>query len=376
LNWSRAERFPSPTRSFEDVADDTFVILHTSESTGFPKPVEVSNSLLATVDAQQILRDVDGRRVTAHAWSNKTAYSALPPFHSAAFNWLVFSIFQNTQLLLGPPDAPPSLSILQRILELQISDLGMLLPSLLNDIVADPQLLPLLSRWEAVCYGGASLQAEIGDAICEHTKIFQTLGSTETFNLPELAWRDKQEWKWNRFHPDLNLEFVQLDDDTFELVFRRDQGKLIHQGAFRTFPNLESYSMGDLYKRHSTDPDLWMHCGRKDDIIVLANGEKLNPRLAENVIAQHPEIKSALIIGSDRSQVAVLAEMRPNSILSTLPEDEQLAALLPAIKAANEISPGHAQIDPHFVRCVDADTFLRSPREISRGRKPSSRTPL
>jgi acyl-CoA synthetase (AMP-forming)/AMP-acid ligase II len=252
----------------------------------------------------------------------------------------------------------------------------MLLPSLLNDIVADPQLLPLLSRWEAVCYGGASLQAEIGDAICEHTKIFQTLGSTETFNLPELAWRDKQEWKWNRFHPDLNLEFVQLDDDTFELVFRRDQGKLIHQGAFRTFPNLESYSMGDLYKRHPTDPDLWMHCGRKDDIIVLANGEKLNPRLAENVIAQHPEIKSALIIGSDRSQVAVLAEMRPDSILSTLPEDEQLAALLPAIKAANEISPGHAQIDPHFVRCVDADTFLRSPKGDIQRRKPSSRTPL
>jgi thioester reductase-like protein/acyl carrier protein len=341
--------------------------LHTSGSTGFPKPVEVSHGCIATIDAQQSLRDVDGRRVTTSFWANKTVYSALPPFHSAAFNWLGFSIFQNTQLVLGPSDAPPSLSIMQKILELRIAQLGMLLPILLQDICAEPQLLPLLSQWEGVCYGGAMLQPEIGDAICQHTRIFQNLGSTETFNLPELEGKDKKEWKWNRFHPDLNIEFMPADDDSYELFFRRDQQKLKHQGAFWTFPDCDSYSMGDLYKRHPTDPGLWMHCGRKDDLVVLANGEKFNPRIAENVIAQHPEIKSSLIIGSDRNQVAVLIEAKPGSTLPSLPKEEQTKVLLPILKKANEVSPGHAQIDPHFVRCVEAGTFLRSSKgEIQR----------
>jgi thioester reductase-like protein/acyl-CoA synthetase (AMP-forming)/AMP-acid ligase II len=367
LDWRRDERYPSPTKSYEDAINDKFLILHTSGSTGFPKPVEVSHGLIATIDAQQDLREVDGRRPTTSLWANKIVYSALPPFHSAAINWLGFSIFQNTQLLLGPSDAPPSIAILQRILELRIAQMGMLLPVLLQDIVAESHLLPLLSRWEGVCYGGAMLQPEIGDAICEHTKIFQNLGSTETFNLPELEWKDKKEWFWNRFHPDLNVEFVPVDDDSYELFFRRDQEKLKHQGAFWTFPDRDSYSMGDLYKRHPTEPGLWMHCGRKDDIIVLANGEKLNPRAAENVISQHPEIRSALVIGSGRTQVAVLAELRPGSTLPVLSAQEQTKALLPSIRKANEISPGHAQIDPYFVRWVKAGTFLRSSKgEIQR----------
>jgi thioester reductase-like protein/acyl carrier protein len=367
LDWRRDERYPSPTKSFEDAINDSFLILHTSGSTGFPKPVEVSHGLIATIDAQQSLREIDGRRVTTSFWANKMVYSALPPFHSAAINWLAFSIFQNTQLILGPSDAPPSLSILQKILELQIAQMGMLLPILLQDIAAEPQLLPLLSHLEGVCYGGAMLQPEIGDAICQHTRIFQNLGATETFNLPELEWKDKKEWGWNRFHPDLNIEFVPVDDDSYELFFQRDQKKLKHQGAFWTFPDRDTYSMGDLYKRHPTDPELWMHCGRKDDIIVLANGEKTNPRAAENVIAQHPEIRSALVIGSGKSQVAVLVEVKQDSTLPTLSEEAQMKALLRVIEKANEISPGHAQIDAQFVRCVKAGTFLRSSKgEIQR----------
>lgn len=47
---------PNPyTKSFEDAASDPFLVLHTSGSTGLPKPIIWKNSLLSTLDATRLL---------------------------------------------------------------------------------------------------------------------------------------------------------------------------------------------------------------------------------------------------------------------------------------------------------------------------------
>ena len=43
------------TKSFEDAASDPFLVLHTSGSTGLPKPIVWKNSLLGTLDATRLL---------------------------------------------------------------------------------------------------------------------------------------------------------------------------------------------------------------------------------------------------------------------------------------------------------------------------------
>ena len=77
--------FPHP-KTFADARQDPFVILHTSGSTGLPKPVRVPHGSLATIDAQHLLPLVEGRCTHAQFFDDpKTAYSTYPNFHVGYF---------------------------------------------------------------------------------------------------------------------------------------------------------------------------------------------------------------------------------------------------------------------------------------------------
>ncbi len=70
------------------------------------------------------------------------------------------------------------------------------------------------------------------------------------------------------------------------------------QGVFHTFPELQEFNFRDVYTRHP-DPnkaDYWCSAGRSDDIIVLGNGEKIQPAEIESIINSHPEVKGCLVV--------------------------------------------------------------------------------
>ena len=69
-------------KTFAEARQEPFVILHTSGSTGLPKPIRVPNGSLATVDAQHLLPPVEGRLTHAQYFLEpRTAYSTYPNFH-------------------------------------------------------------------------------------------------------------------------------------------------------------------------------------------------------------------------------------------------------------------------------------------------------
>ncbi|EME43601.1 hypothetical protein DOTSEDRAFT_54369 [Dothistroma septosporum NZE10] len=350
-------------RSLDDVAKEPFLVLHTSGSTGLPKPVSISHGLISTIDAQQDLQDVDGRCVTARRWAGISVYTALPPFHSAGINFFSFSVFQSTQLVFGPCDQPPSLKTVQQILRSHATDAAVLPPSLLAEVAMDGDLLREVSQWSSVALGGGPLPKEAGDALWERTRVLKILGSTETFNVPELEPRSIDEWEYHCFHPGLGIDFRPHSDQASELVFHRDRHITRHQGAFWTFPDQDEYSMKDLYEQHPSKPGHWKYRGRVDDVIVLSNGEKFNPTGAERIITRDPAVKSALIVGAAREQPMVLVEPLVSSKKECSPE-----TIVETVAQANEILPAHAQIHSSHVRVLDpSDTFLRSSKgEIRR----------
>ncbi|KAI7222280.1 acetyl-CoA synthetase-like protein [Hortaea werneckii] len=363
---------PHPVQTFPYEADfrtclnDAFIILHTSGSTGLPKPVEITHGLIATIDAQQLLPDVDGRHTAASELAHRSVYTALPPFHSAGFNFFSFSVFQSTQLVMGPADQPPSIDTVEQILNIGCASAAVIPPSLLAEVAADENLLSRLSEWSSVAFGGGPLPRDAGDAIWKHTKVLQCLGSTETFNVPELVPRTIDEWPYHDFHPELCTSFMERQQGLHELVFIRNESSLKHQGAFWTFPELNEYPMKDLYEQHPSKPSLWAYRGRVDDVVVLSNGEKIMPKDAENAIASDENVRAALIVGNGQAQPGLLVE--PNEELSEKQAEQVQASLSGTVSKANKALPGHGQIHTSHVRLLSRpDSFLRSAKgEIQR----------
>ncbi|KAF2725926.1 acetyl-CoA synthetase-like protein [Polychaeton citri CBS 116435] len=366
LDTEKVDSYPW-NRSLSEMAQEPFVILHTSGSTGRPKMVEVNHALIATIDAQQDLPDVGGRCVTSRVWKDRPVYVAMPLFHSAGFNMMAFSIFQGTQIVLGPSDAPPSLSTVESILDMDIVSAGLIPPSLLVEVASEPTVLRKLSRWDSVGFGGGPLPEEAGKAIWKHTKILPLLGSTETFNIPELLPQSEDELAYHYYHPSLGIKFEPVSGGLCELVFMRNADSR-YQGAFCTFPDLNEYRMKDCYEEHSTKPGLWKYKGRVDDVVVLSNGEKLNPCGAEQILSQHAMVSSVLIVGAGQEQPLLLVEPSADTtseetLRSSLRDSEEF-------RLANAVLPAYARIHPTHIQVAQPASFLRSSKGDVR-RKPT-----
>jgi long-subunit acyl-CoA synthetase (AMP-forming) len=81
LNKDSVSEYPYE-RAFAEVRHEPFVVLHTSGSTGLPKPIVVSHGSIATPDAHHNLPPIEGR-VTLTQFFNTPyrAYSTFPNFH-------------------------------------------------------------------------------------------------------------------------------------------------------------------------------------------------------------------------------------------------------------------------------------------------------
>lgn len=79
-------------KSFEEAAYDPFVIIHTSGSTGHPKPITVRHGGLATVDAHRLMPNFEGCQslVTRQTTDIERLFMGLPPFHVSHPRALLF----------------------------------------------------------------------------------------------------------------------------------------------------------------------------------------------------------------------------------------------------------------------------------------------
>jgi thioester reductase-like protein len=156
---------------------------------------------------------------------------------------------------------------------------------------------------------------------------------------------------------------VDESSNVFEMVFKRKHPTLpCQQPAFYSFPHLNEYPTGDLYKPHPEKPDFWKYHGRGDDIIVFTNGEKLNPVTIQDAIQAHPSIKGALVVGQEKFQPALILE--PHEPVKT-PDEAQvlIQEIWPVVEKVNEITVAHGRIVRRLVMISDpAMPFVRSPK--------------
>ncbi|KAM0425254.1 hypothetical protein ACHAPT_009571 [Fusarium lateritium] len=339
-------------KTFEEARSDPFIVVHTSGSTGMPKPLTQTLGTIATLDAFSQLPSL-GYPVTYPAMcAGSRLYLAFPLCHCAGI-WMLLpgSIFCGFTIVLGPfPLSAETANAVHVHGNVQQSAHA---PFILSDLVKNPTYLENLGRLNQVTFAGGSLPKEVGDAIASKTKLFNCLGSTECGTLPSPL-LDSQDWDYVSFNPVLGSAFRQISEDLYEHFIIKDPKLEQYQSIFRTFPDLDEWPMKDLYSKHPTKENLWLYRGRTDDVIVFSSAYKLNPVEMENIIGSNPAVSAALIIGSGYPRSGLLVEaMKPPT--NEEERKQLLDAIWPSVEAANKATPSKRKIHRDMVMFTSAD---------------------
>ncbi|CAN8104059.1 unnamed protein product [Discula destructiva] len=334
------------TKQYAEARLEPWLMLHTSGSTGMPKPIAQTHATYTPLDAyQQIPAHIGGQqRAYPASCRGRRVYLGLPLFHCAGANTLLPSaIFNDFTVVLGP--FPPSAEVVDAMHKYGNIQESIQVPTVLVDLAKDPEAVDRLGKLELLTYAGGPMPRAVGDLLSSRTQVHSALGTTEAGIMPGLVLveKDASDWSYIGLSPALGAEYRHVSEDLYEQVIVRKKKLEPFQGIFGTFPELTEWPMKDLYSRHPTRKEAWLYRGRSDDIIVFSTGEKLNPIGMESIIHAHPDVNAAIVSGMGRFQTGLLVEAsKPPT--SGDERDQLLEAIWPSVQAANKESPSHGRI--------------------------------
>ncbi|KAI1299559.1 hypothetical protein F5Y03DRAFT_248114 [Xylaria venustula] len=370
-NWfpeEDVEPFPY-TKTFEEAERDPVVVLHTSGSTGIPKPIVVRAGMLAVGDRYHTHNypDWKGYKIFIRGFNEngKGTFVPMPMFHAAGiYSFLTCGLYFETPIAYGFPDRPLSADSVVECLEQLDVGATLLPPAILEEMSQIDRDIECLKKLNLVFFAGGNLAREAGNRLVERgVGLSNVISATEFFPFPIYLQPDHKLWQYFIINSeDFGAEWrkIEGEDDVYQLVCVRKDKDPGLQGFFYTFPDENEYDTKDLYKPHPTLPDHWIYYGRSDNVIVFSNGEKLNPVTIEEIVSDHPELSAALVVGAGRFQPSLLIE--PITHPKTESEAQELIdRVWPLVVTANKETVAHGQIGKEFIRLASPEKpFLRA----------------
>ena len=254
----------------------------------------------------------------------------------------------------------------------------MTVPSILEDITDDidtagrdrgsgsdtnvsASALDILASLDFVAVGGGALKPAIGEKLSESSvPILNHYGTTEIGALAPIHKPDAQyDWRYLRLRTDIGLNLVHLSANASESSNPLYSSSTEEHGSNQEHDykstsrrcKLIGYPFGwdsafELQDDLECNP-LHPHSevrilGRRDDLIVLATGEKVLPQTLEESLSQCPLVKTALAFGDGRIELGVIIE--PSAAGRACDDNELIDTLWQLILAANESVDSHARL--------------------------------
>ncbi|KAI0878925.1 putative NRPS-like enzyme [Hypoxylon argillaceum] len=359
-------------RTYEKNGRDPIWAIHTSGSTGFPKPIIWTSEAIARHHNGTDIAPPEGVRSLDHFERGKRVLTTLPPFHGAGLGQYIFWGIPFGTTPIAPLSAaiPTALGLVEALKQAP-ADIALLVPSVVAELAEDPVSLEYVAaNIKLLVYLGGDLPQSIGDRVATKVPLRCQYGCSE-IGFAHQLWPTELgplDWKYIRFHPCTGAVFEETVDGTYELVFKRH-----HQDSFSPlFPlplletqsiwsisnqeHLDEFRTRDLWEPHPAVPDAWRWVARTDDIIVFLNGEKTNPvTMEQSVVASNSGLLvGAIVVGAQRFQAALLVEPAPTlKIENTADEAALIERIWPSIEEANSIAPAHARIEKSMVLIGD-----------------------
>ncbi|KAH9934338.1 uncharacterized protein B0H18DRAFT_555828 [Fomitopsis serialis] len=315
------------------------VILHSSGSTSFPKPITYTHQVLF-----QFAVISDGPLVTGRVF----AVPALELFHAAGF--FIFSWLPTCGYIMGlmkptrPATAPTHIMAYKCLIALN-AEYAYVPALLINAWHGKLEEYPYLQRLKALLYSGRFLNKSIGDSlVANKIKLFTMYGATEAGNISSICRANQDnEWEYFTMNSHCAVELRPFDDGTFKPVIRAEP--YMHLPFTNTvIDGGRAYAPGDLLMPHPEVKDYWKILGREDDQIMLATGDTINPVPIESQFYQHQLICGAVMFGRGRSKPGILLEVDSQANVDTCQQ-----AIEESISIINAQSPEYAQLDTKLV---------------------------
>ncbi|KAJ9111498.1 hypothetical protein QFC22_006525 [Naganishia vaughanmartiniae] len=324
-------------------------IVHSSGSTGFPKPIILSH------------------KASAYNFSGTgfglQAFTTLPLYHNHG------PIHGRKLLSLFPSELPLTTANITSALENADHTEGFyVVPYVLKLLGESEAGIRLLQAFKIVTYGGAACPDELGDRLVrEHgVRLVGHYGMTEVGQLGT-SLRDfetDKDWNYVRFSgPHVSsgvidyLKFEPQADGSFELVVLDGWG-----GKVRSNRPDNSYSSSDLFVPHPSIEGAYKFIGRIDDTLTLVNGEKCQPTGMElSLKGDSPYISEAIVFGIARPHIGAL--LLPTDKGAELLKEEDgeskfFHAIWPIIEKANVEAPSHGKLLPEMLIVLPVETKL------------------
>lgn len=154
---SAPEPFPYD-RPFEEARWEPFVVLHTSGSTGIPKPIVVRQGCIAIADGFRNLPEYQGAEFIWKLWTSraKKMFMPMPLFHAAGLTATlgVTVICYGMPVALGMPDQPLTPELALRCLAHADVDCAMFPPSVVEELTQSQESIGVLKKLKYVIFGG------------------------------------------------------------------------------------------------------------------------------------------------------------------------------------------------------------------------------
>ncbi|OJJ48921.1 hypothetical protein ASPZODRAFT_1354781 [Penicilliopsis zonata CBS 506.65] len=346
------------TKTFEDAKHEPLLAFHTSGSTGLPKPITWSHDYAAAAMKCSRIDPPEGFELQERVFQGSRLFFMLPPFHAANHIASICYAFAHRMMCIYPPaGAIPSAKVLADGLKHIKADLAFVPPTVVAELGRDATMLEFVcSNLKTLATGGGDVPTALGDPVAKRMRLMMVYGSSEMGIIP-LIRRDattlSEDWKPIMFTPGLGIVLRPVNENVYELYQARDPEIEWRQPVFKLYPHLDIFKPGDLFSPHPSKPDIWIYCGRSDDIIVFLTGEKTNPTTMEASVASNPEIKACLVAGAQRFQASLILELADPKEMSLSQKAEAIERIWPTINEANRVCPNHAKVSKSHILFAD-----------------------
>ncbi|KAI0090839.1 hypothetical protein BDY19DRAFT_740627 [Irpex rosettiformis] len=371
---------PLPPR-FADVGRDA-VIMHSSGSTGLPKPIFHSNGYLLGYAACHRLsaRDSEG----AINVSTLPLYHVRPGCHyCSTYCSCQFQLSQGFGLLApclslavgmpfvlpSPNTIPTGLSTLDILMASNATSL-MTVPSILEELYLLPDCAGTntLKNLRFVAVGGAPMKQSVAKSLVHAgVPILNHWGATELGAIAPIFIPDAEyDWRYLRVRDDMGLRFEPVEDDN---------GDVNHYRLMGCPPGTnDEFIVQDLLEVNPRNPSTEFRiAGRADDLIVLATGEKVRPTRLEQHVSEHPLVRGAIVFGDGKFQLGLIIEVSPSHALDlSNPREvgEYIDVIWSSVQQGNEETDRHGRVEREMIIVTTDDTvpLIRTPKgSIPRG---------